>query len=204
MAGRRYVAVRRTRRGLTFQIFDDEARLRLNGEGRPLPCSRCKAPGSEIECAVSTFCSACLTALNPPVYRNLKNAFRNGKKDDGYFDWERYVCVSAEDNAVEIGKYGSGAFDCGARPVAPIPKPIPKPKAVRPSCVDCGKKGIAWTAMRCLACSRKMPRNRSRPAFTPDTQLPVEATADLDGNNIESRVEQHGVIVEFLRGKNFQ
>jgi hypothetical protein len=64
------------------------------------------------------------------------------------------------------------------------PKPRPgRGKSVRPACVECCKKEIAWAAKRCRPCSKK--RQRGDSTFTsPTTHLPVETTLDF----VDSRV----------------
>jgi hypothetical protein len=62
------IAQRRLRRreGLKIQIFDPATTwLRLDRQGRPLPCSRCG--GATMESALETFCAACILEMAAAV-----------------------------------------------------------------------------------------------------------------------------------------
>ena len=77
--------LRHPRRGMVFQIFNADVRLRLESSGRPLACSRCREPGTTTECAFNVFCAKCCREMHPIIYRS-------GKVDvDGRVDWRSFA-----------------------------------------------------------------------------------------------------------------
>ncbi len=156
-------------RGLTFQIFNEGSYPRLR-DGKILPCSRCKEHRPED--IFSTFCDGCIREMNSFPFG------RPPKKPEGYFDWERYICVSAADCwdavAKNAGLAGTAFLNCGSIPEPPIPEPKPRTKAERRRCVDCN--GLLRStncpsnpSKRCRPCSKAQIwktriKNKKKPA----------------------------------------
>lgn len=187
MASRRPV-----RRHLTFRIFNEGVRPRLDANGRPLPCSNCRTPARE--CALETFCDFCIATFKHERKREAKVP-----------EWQKQLCLNdagsivtprctrchseVEDDAreaaldhVDFPALEVWCLSCIRHWVnKDLQLELDLPRNERKlderiwrriwwqrHCQRCGGGLMSRTAKQCRSCARKQPRRGPHSLSTPD------------------------------------